>query len=321
MKRPSYETHEPAAALKARLAEAFGIRLTLKPEERWRAWRGHDIHLDVYTPARERAAPVILVHGGGGNGRILQPFAEPLVAAGSPVMAPDLPGYGLTQVAPGWRPDYADWVDCVADLAAEVTKTHGRKPVLYGLSMGGFVALWAAQKTPSAGVIATTLIDLRDPEIVAVCAKKRWLGRFAAWGYRAIPWIMDAVPMRVKDLAPLSAMSTDSEINAILGRDPLFGRRWVSGRFFRTAHTYTPPDASMRLDCPLLLAHPGADAWTPARLSESVFARLPDEKDYVKLSNGAHAPFEAPAYDELNAAVLEFLTRVNLEPSLGLRST
>ncbi len=269
----SYADHEPASALTARIEAGFGLRLAIAPHEVWRAWRGHRLHLDVWSPAATAdLPPVILVHGGGGNGRILAPWADALCSSGLHVVAPDLPGYGITRVEPGWSPDYADWVDGVVDLARDVAKERGRPPVLYGLSMGGFVAIWAAIKLGRgavAGVIATTLIDLRDPAILEASAKARWLGRLAGFGYRNLTALFDAVPLRVKDLAPLGAMSSDAQVNAILKRDPLIGRRWVSGRFFRTAHTYAAPSAvgaPLELPCPVLLVHP---ARTPGRRPRS----------------------------------------------------
>lgn len=321
MTRPSYDTHEPARALERRIAVAFGIELANRPTEEWQTWRGHDVHLDRWSPRAPRPLPpVLLVHGGGGNGRILAPFADALCSAGALVVAPDLPGYGLTVPRAGWRADYGEWVECVADLAAQLHAERGVAPVLFGLSIGGFVALWAAQRAPHvAGVVATTLVDLRDADTVAAIARFRWLGRVAAFAYASLPRVADALTFRVADVAPLDAMSSDPEVNAILKRDPLIGRRRVSGRFFRTAFDYVPASGDMRLACPLLLAHPGADVWTPLALSKAVFDRVPGVKQLVALSGGAHAPLERPAYDELCAAVIDFLRARAITSPAGSR--
>lgn len=70
---------------------------------------------------------------------------------------------------------------------------------------------------------------------------------------------------------------------------------------------YVPPSPDLRLACPLLLAHPGADTWTPTALSKAVFDRVPGPKRFVELRGGAHAPLERPAYDDLCAATIAFL--------------
>jgi pimeloyl-ACP methyl ester carboxylesterase len=67
----------------------------------------------------------------------------------------------------------------------------------------------------------------------------------------------------------------------------------------------SPDDAALR--CPLLLAHPGADRWTPLALSRPLFDALQGDKRLVMLSGGEHAPLEAPAFQELSRALREFV--------------
>jgi pimeloyl-ACP methyl ester carboxylesterase len=77
---------------------------------------------------------------------------------------------------------------------------------------------------------------------------------------------------------------------------------------FRSMTTYKSPRNDYALACPLLLAHPGADAWTPTAMSWRVFDAVPGRKEFIELSNGSHAPLESPAYQELNAAIRRFLS-------------
>src|SRR5262249_13260077 len=109
-----------------------------EPAEEWWPWRGADIHLDRFA-APGAPLPVLLLHGGGGYGRLLAPFGLMLHRHGYEAVLPDLPGYGLS-VAPTTLAHHDRWVDCVADLVeAEVQRT-GRPVALFGLSMGGFLA-------------------------------------------------------------------------------------------------------------------------------------------------------------------------------------
>ena len=79
-------------------------------------------------------------------------------------------------------------------------------------------------------------------------------------------------------------------------------------RFFRTLHAQKL--GRVTLGCPLLLVHPGADAWTPTALSLEVYDRIESEKAFIELANGSHLPLEAPAADQLQSAVHAFLDRV-----------
>jgi alpha-beta hydrolase superfamily lysophospholipase len=305
---PSYDATAFARPYAVRLAAAFGIRAGRRPDERWIAWRGHQVHIDDWsTPAKPRGT-VILVHGGGGNGRLLAPFAAPLAQAGFRVIVPDLPGYGLTIAAANWQPDYSDWVDLVAELAS---RFHDDGPVFtYGLSVGGITALFAAQKAGDtvAGVVATTLVDLRDPDTMIGCARHPLLGRAALLGFHMMPWLLDRLALPLALTTPLEMLTTDAEMARLFLRDPLLGCMRVPGRFFRSITTYKSPRSDYALPCPLLLAHPGADAWTPTAMSRRVFDAVPGRKEFIELSNGAHLPLESPAYQELNAAIERFLS-------------
>ena len=71
-----------------------------EPTEEWWMWGDAEIHLDRYAMP---AAPltVVLLHGGGGNGRLLAPFGLMLHKHGYEAVLPDLPGYGLSLAPAG----------------------------------------------------------------------------------------------------------------------------------------------------------------------------------------------------------------------------
>lgn len=154
------------------------LRLTPEhlPEESWWSWRGMNLHLDRYK-ALDAPATVILLHGAGGYGRMLGPYGRLLQLHGYEVVAPDLPGYGLSQV-PDALFTYEQWVNCVTDLVRAEKERAGRPVVLLGASIGGYLAyLAAAAGAPVAAVIATTLADPRLAQVRDQFARSRLLSR------------------------------------------------------------------------------------------------------------------------------------------------
>jgi alpha-beta hydrolase superfamily lysophospholipase len=301
----SFRTHRSWTAYRAILAEEFGIALTQEPAESFRPVRGHQIRVDEWPASGLARGVLILVHGGGGNGRILAPLAEPMAQQGWKVLAPDLPGYGLTQSARGYAGEYSEWPAVIAEIA----DNEPGPVVLMGLSMGGLTAVLAGQTSRRvAGVIATTLLDLSNPDIFIRATRWTWLGRLSLFTMAVAPWLFDRIVMPLSWAAPLAAMSGDRRMQDYFQRDPLIGGRWMAARFFRMVHQHRVE--SWVLDCPLLLAHPGADAWTPTALSLPVFKKIVAEKRFVELSNGSHLPTEQPAYAELLAAVRNFLSTI-----------
>jgi alpha-beta hydrolase superfamily lysophospholipase len=97
------------------LPEDLKITTENQPKEEW--WNhGNDlIHIDRYKHSSPKAKMIIL-HGGGGNGRVVSPFAIMSHKLGCEVIAPDLPGYGMTIRNKKTKPTYEKWSAIVSDL-------------------------------------------------------------------------------------------------------------------------------------------------------------------------------------------------------------
>lgn len=287
------------------LAEEFGIDLKATPDERFVPVSGHDVRIDEWAAVGPCRGTVILVHGGGGNGRILAPFAEPIAQQGWRVLAPDLPGFGLTTPSATFDWDYAEWPKVIAEIA----NAQAEPVVLMGLSLGGMTSVFAAQQSANvAGVIATTLLDASMGRNFVQATRWRWLGRLSLMGMALAPAILDRIRLPLRLAAPLAKMSANKRMAGYFSADPLIGASWKPIRFFRTVHAFAPQ--SLRLDCPLLLVHPGADAWTPTDISLASFDRIEACKTFVELRNGSHLPLEQPAYRELTGHIAAFLGRI-----------
>jgi len=307
---------------KAILSSEFDFEIEREPTERWENLAGHKIHVDEWSPVGNLNAnrktvgdsgTVVLVHGGGGNGRILAPVAKYIADLGWRVLAPDLPGFGLTRPAIGWRGDYAAWPALVTELA----NRQAGPVVLIGASMGGLTALHAAQRMqrPPFAVVATTLLDLSDPGTFVRAARWRALGWLSLLSARLTPWLMDRFLLPLNIAAPLGAMSSNGLMARYFRKDPLLGAKWVPLRFWRTAHAFR----LQRFDvpCPLILIHPGADKWTSPDESLRTFRKITSEKRYVLLPEGSHLPVEPDAL----AALVQQIKFVLRDPPAFCRST
>lgn len=118
------------------LQDSFNLTLTHQPIETWSTVRGHEVHIDT-GPDGPIKGTAILVHGGGGHGRILAPLGDLAASLGWRALAPDLPGYGLTKPANNFHWNYAEWPAVIAELA----DSSNGPVVLIGLSVGGSLAL------------------------------------------------------------------------------------------------------------------------------------------------------------------------------------
>lgn len=96
-----------------------------------------------FEPAGTPWPPLLLVHGAANDRDCWLQVAGALTAAGCAVLAPDLPGHGLSD-GPALRSieEIADWLPALLDAAAV------SDAVLVGHSMGSLVALECAARHP-----------------------------------------------------------------------------------------------------------------------------------------------------------------------------
>lgn len=276
--------------------------------EQWWRWRGLDVHLDRIPAPRSRFV-VILVHGAGGYGRVLAPFAGLIGVENAEVIAPDLPGYGLTRTE---EPvDYRMWADCVADLVHSETQRSGRPVVLVGASMGGMVAYDVAATVGAAGLVATCLLDPRDRAVRRGIARLPWLGVAGPRLLNAAAPAADRLQVPIRWIADMAAVSNNPHLSSLVASDPAGGGNRVSLRFLRTFLDSTPRLEPEEFNaCPVLLTHPAADTWTPVELSRPFFDRIAAPKELVMLDNAGHMPVEQPGLTQLRRALGRLLDQL-----------
>jgi alpha-beta hydrolase superfamily lysophospholipase len=294
------------------------------PREEWWSWRGLDVHLDRLGAPGARAT-IIVLHGAGAYGRVMAPAAVLAHRHGYEAVMPDLPGYGLTRV-PRRRMTYPLWIDCVCDLIEAERARHDRPIVLFGVSLGGLLAYQAAARSRRiAGLIATTLADPRERAVRRGFSNPAWLGTVGLWLLERLRPLTDGLPLPMARVSRMNGISNDPALAALVRGDRLGGGSRVPARFLRTLLGTAPAIEPEDFDvCPVLLAHPGADRMTDIALSRRFFERLGGEKRFVVLEGASHMPTEHPGVDQLEGAVLSFLTcvapgRIAAPPAAGGR--
>ncbi len=127
----------------------------IAPEEQFlRLKDGNHIHVDLYSPPNPTAI-VILLHGVGGNGRLLSFLAVPLWESGYKVICPDMPLYGYSRYSETIT--YDTWVTD----ACEITEHYAKENLplfLFGLSAGGMLAYQVSCLSSAVWGVLTTCI-------------------------------------------------------------------------------------------------------------------------------------------------------------------
>lgn len=279
-------------------------------EEETFTWQSMHIHLDRF-PVPDARATVILVHGAGGYGRLFAPMGKLLQGLGYEVVAPDLPGYGLSP-APATSINYTTWTDLLVDLVEQEHLRTQRRVVLFGGSIGGFLAYLCAAKSPYvAGLIATTLADTRLAQVQKELTRNRFLQ------YAGLPLLKWATPLvgnwrlPVKWFTHMQRMSNQPDLVKLVMEDTLGGANRVPLRLLNSLFNVTPAqEPESFTQCPVLLTHPAADTWTSVDRSLLFFNRLTVKKQLVLLENCGHFPVEQPGLQQFEDAVNHFLQTI-----------
>lgn len=247
---------------------------------------GLDTHWIAAGPSE---APVVVLLHGGGIDRATRSWAEilPELSQDYRVYAPDLPGYGDSESAPG-KAGIAELGPWASAFVEEVSKT----PVhLVGNSMGGGLGLWLALNRPdqiaSLVPVGSHGLASRAPlhplfHLVSQIQAGRVLPwaisrhRWAAWGALAF---LFADPSRITPKL-VEEMRTEAKVQARRHAFRAFIAREAEFTGFRF---YVLPRVH-QIEVSVTFVHGTKDRLVPASASESAAQRAP---------NGTFAPMEA----------------------------
>lgn len=255
----------------------------------------NDVELNFVE--RGHGTPLLLVHGFPLDHSMWQHQLEGLADV-CRVIAPDLRGFGQSDVTPG-KVTMQQFADDMATLLDALKITQ---PVTFcGLSMGGYVA-WQFTQRHRARLAKLILCDTRSVADSAEAAegRRKTAQRVLAEGVQVV-----ADAMLPKLFAPDSAIRERTWVTQtrdVMLRTPPAG---IAAALLGMAER---PDVTPQLsqfDVPALVVCGQYDAISPSAEMREVAAKLPSAR-YVEIARAGHmAPLEQPA--AVNAAIREFI--------------
>ncbi len=287
------------------LPEENRINLDNQPQEYFYDWRNCQIHVDHYQQAKPKAR-IIILHGVGGNGRLLSFIAVPLYRNNYEIICPDLPLYGNTKTT--GKITYDHWVEVGIDLVKRYQKDD--IPLfLFGLSAGGLLAYQISCECDQVkGIMATCLLDQRNDYINEQTARNKLAGKVGrpmiSLTHRLFPSFM----MPMKFVANMKAIVNNEELAELLMQDSRSSGTKVSLSFlYSMLNPIIKIEPEEFTTCPLLLVHPQNDKWTDLHLSELFFDRLSCAKSLKLLEGAGHFPIEATGLKQLEQYCCNFM--------------
>ena len=281
------------------------------PKEEWWYWNNYHIHLDR-MPVQDSKIKIILIHGAGGNGRLLAPYARMLQVHGYDVVAPDLPPYGLSYTESLISMDYSDWIKVITEFIEQEFNRDGKPIVLLGASIGGMLAYHVASLSKQVkGLIVTTFVDTSNPKVRDQIAPNKVISRLGKFTLDNFPFVLDSFRISVTKVSRMKLITNNFDLAKLIKNDPRAAGTKIPLRFLRTFLNMKSLIEPEYFDvCPILLIHPEVDPMTPYSLSESFYKRLQCKKSCVILEGAGHFPIEQPGLEQMKVAVLNFLMEI-----------
>lgn len=261
---------DPAARLDER-----GVRLRTQLQERG---------VVLSDPGVENGATLVLLHGRRGRKEDNLPVAVRFCAAGFRCLLLDLPGHGdHPQAVASYGPNEAG----LPLAALEEAATHGSFPArpagLWGISMGGSVAVHAAAAAP-----------------------ERWDALVVVASFDA--------------LAPVIRRQCEQRLGGTLGA-AFHGtmKRFFNMQIGRSLDGIQPAGLAWQITTPALIVHGDDDPLIPAQAARRLFDALnANDKEWINVGAGTHGNVLVtphPLYADMSAWLLRRLRATVTPPT------
>ncbi len=264
---------------------------------------GTGIHYRYWPAAAGRTAklPVLIVHGAGEYGGRYREFAAFLNAAGYPVAAVDLRGFGQSGGARAFVNRFDDYIQDIQAVSAQVMRMAGTGRFhLLGHSMGGLVAAATAASGRPTGAASLTLSSPCFALSFPVPAHLRAIGAVCS-------------SLRPRQLFATKAISEllthDSEIARAHRTDPQIVH-FMSARLFFEMHSQMSRHLALahRIQLPTGIFLAGDDRVVDRRATRSFFEALgPNGKQWTLYPDGFHEILNETFRAQVHRDILTFL--------------
>lgn len=283
-----------------------------------RSFKGRDGNRLVASIRGESARSVLLLHGGGQTRHAWDGTGRALAHADWSAIAIDQRGHGDSDWDENGHYGFRDYGADAADVAREIARTHGRKPVAVGASLGGLAALLALGASGAepvfSGLILVDIVPQMDP--TGVDHIQGFMRAHAVAGFASVEEAAEAVA-RYLPHRPRPRSLEGLKKNLRHGADGRWRWHW-DPRFLDGPHSVNVNwpaveqdlfAASRGLNVPSLLVR-GASSELVTEEAAQAFLALSPATAYINIADARHM-VAGDRNDVFASAVLEFLGRIS----------
>jgi len=311
MKLHTYKDDPVSMAMQKYLPKRNRLDEHTMPKEEWiEICDRFCVHVDHYT-AEHPKGRILVLHGVGGNGRLLSFIAVPLWKEGYEVICPDLPLYGLTRYE--GVVGYEDW----NDIAQEIWNRYCHEDLpayVFGLSAGGMLAYETASGVKNVqGLIVTCLLDQRIPTVIMSTSNNPLTAVLGKPLLKLIHKPLGKIRIPMKSVCAMDQIVNHKEVCDLLLHDPLSSGSSVSLEFLYGMLNPVLNKEPEEFDrCPVLFVQPSEDRWTKEEISRLFLDRIASDVIIARLPGAGHFPIEEEGLTVLESSIVSFIKSTSL---------
>jgi len=256
--------------------------------------------LSVFLEGSSKNKPIIFIHGFPYDHTM---WKEQIIALSDKYfcVAYDIRGLGESPAGDG-QFTMESFVD---DLEAIINKLNLNKPVICGLSMGGYISLRALERMHDK-FSAAILCDTRSEADNNEGKLKRAAGIKRINSEGLAPFAKDFI---TNCFGEYFKQNKSNELNKIIEKSSSFNPIGVKGCLLAMLSRTDTTQSLSKLNIPTLIICGEQDALTPPAVMKDMFHKIPNA-EFVEIKNAGHmTPIENP--EEVNKAIIIFLNKLN----------
>jgi pimeloyl-ACP methyl ester carboxylesterase len=256
--------------------------------------------LSVFLEGSSKNKPIIFIHGFPYDHTM---WKEQIVALSDKYfcVAYDIRGLGESPAGDG-QYTIESFVD---DLEAIINNLNLNKPVICGLSMGGYISLRALERMQDK-FSAAILCDTRSEADNNEGKLKRAAGIKRINSEGLAPFAKDFI---TNCFGEYFKQNKSNELNKIIEKSSSFNPIGVKGCLLAMLSRTDTTQSLSKLNVPTLIICGEQDALTPPAVMKDMFHKIPNA-EFVEIKNAGHmTPIENP--EEVNKAIINFLNKLS----------
>lgn len=256
--------------------------------------------LSVFIEGNRSNKPIIFIHGFPYDHTMWKAQVE-LLKEKYFCVSYDIRGLGESPAGDG-QFTMESFVD---DLESIINHLNLDKPVICGLSMGGYISLRALERMQdkfSAAILCDTRSEADNNE--GKLKRAAGIKRINTEGLA--PFAKDFI---TNCFGNYFKQNRTEELNRIIKKSSAFNPVGVKGCLLAMLSRTDTTQSLSKINIPTLLICGEQDSLTPPAVMKEMFHKIPNA-EFVEIENAGHmTPIENP--EEVNKAIVKFLSKIN----------